>query len=255
MHARTSVLRELLKTACSVKKTETSVSTQFLTPRVRPQLPLCDRSDHELLLTLLNEGWTWQHSRAVNRCRAYHVGEDKLFWTSGPSCGTKYMLALLRAPELLEGGIDYIKHGLGERGYEKLLRLDASEEICALENDFWPGGQREPGSPAPTLALGAEAGVEDGDASGLADLMDLIEQAPEEDTNMHSPFVNPGGDTTPEDEGQPPSPPTPPPPSPSQPAAQPSHTGLSSAGALDEVGDGAALKEHVCVCSARDSIC
>jgi hypothetical protein len=93
--------------------------------QVRLNIPLEDKTSHELLGALEDNGWVWQRRQKGHQCPPYTLqdgGSEKLFYTSGLALCTKYAQCLLSAPRLAKLGVLAIEHCKPPTYHSKVLR-------------------------------------------------------------------------------------------------------------------------------------
>ena len=126
------------------------------------EAPTAENTAYQLLLRLLDDGWTWAQlprSEAARRNASYQLGGAKVFYTKSRRLMKSYLLALLTAKRLKdEFGIGYIPHGRAEEIYVAMLAgIPPPEEADGALRDMELDVERDdallPEPPAELLAL------------------------------------------------------------------------------------------------------
>ena len=165
------------------------------TPVFQPHrdLPLSDRTLWELQVALKEDGWSWapwitpssrtQKSQRENFIpESYRIGEKKVWFSGKGLPSAAYLMCLLKAPDLLEQGLEVIPHGLAVRMYQRFLagdfgdcafvkrprlalqldvEFDLVEDREVVEQDFFLGSEED------MVPAGADATEEDEWIRGL----------------------------------------------------------------------------------------
>lgn len=96
-----------------------SVSRLGVASRVcqpRADIALEDATSHELISWMRASGWSWARWTGSRRQPSgYSRGQQKQWFTSGVTVCKAYLMALLRADELFEGGLEMIPHASAEK--------------------------------------------------------------------------------------------------------------------------------------------